>query len=365
MPALSDLGIHLFSTTLLSPSDDIKWMQRCLELAKNGLGSVAPNPMVGCVIVHNHQVIGEGYHEKYGEGHAEVNAVRQVKDHSLLKEATAYVSLEPCAHFGKTPPCADMLIEKGLKRVVIASRDPFPEVDGKGMEKLRKAGIDVDFGVLEEEALELNARFFTFHQQHRPYVILKWAQSEDGFIDIHRKSGDGQKPTKISGKLAQRLVHQWRGQEPAIMVGAKTALLDNPRLDVRFGTGPNPVRVVLDQEGELPEDLHLFDGSTPTLIFTEKIKENRSSVDFISIDFKANPLQQVLNSLAERKLQSIFIEGGKQLLQSFIDAGLWDEARVFTNPRKLNSGVKAPQIPSTPAAMEQIEDDQLSIYRNL
>jgi diaminohydroxyphosphoribosylaminopyrimidine deaminase / 5-amino-6-(5-phosphoribosylamino)uracil reductase len=340
-----------------------KYMQRCFQLAASGLGHAAPNPLVGCVIVHNNKVIGEGYHQRYGEAHAEVNAVDAVKDKSLLSEATVYVSLEPCSHFGKTPPCADLLVKHKVKRVVISCTDPNPEVSGKGIEKLKSAGIEVIKGICEKEGQELNRRFFTFFLKQRPYVILKWAQSLNGYIDRERKPGDtGQ--FNISSDLSRMLVHKWRSEEPAILVGTRTALNDNPQLNVRLWSGKNPLRIVIDRSLRLPENLHLFDGSVQTLVFTEKEKEAEKNTEYIKTDFNNLPAQ-ILYHLQQRKIQSLIIEGGAEILNTFIAAGLWDEARVFVSPGVVvEAGTAAPEIHGKVIHTENIAEDILKIYRN-
>lgn len=303
--------------------EDEKYMRRCIQLAYNGLCNTAPNPMVGAVIVHNEQIIGEGYHVRCGQTHAEVNAIRSVKNPDLLKESTIYISLEPCAHYGKTPPCADLIIEKQIPRIVIGCQDPFAKVAGKGIQKLRDASREVIVGVLEEECLQLNRRFITFHTRKRPFITLKWAESADGFIDRLRTEGT---PTILSSPLTGMLVHKLRTEHAAILIGTDTARLDNPRLNVRHWYGPTPVRITIDRHHRLSQDLNLFDGSQPTLVY---IKEN---------------LSEILKDLYERQLQSLLVEGGRQLLQSFINAGLWDEIIVEETPLILGEGVKAPQL---------------------
>lgn len=321
--------------------EEEKYMRRCIELAKNGLCNVAPNPIVGAVIVCNGRIIGEGYHIRNGENHAEVNAIRSVKDESLLKRSTIYVSLEPCSHHGKTPPCADLIINKEIPRIVIGCQDPFTKVAGQGIQKLRNAGREVIVGVLEKECHQLIRRFITFNTLHRPYIILKWAESADRFIDIERSEGS---PIVLSSPLSSMLVHKKRAEVDAIMVGKQTALLDDPSLTVRNWYGKNPIRIVLDRTLSLPSDSRLFDGSVPTLIITEKEHQSRRNVTFITLDFTRNILPQMMDELYQRKIQSLLVEGGKLLLQSFIDNGLWDETFVEKCPMRLCSGVKAPEI---------------------
>lgn len=321
--------------------EEEKYMRRCIELAGNGQNNVAPNPMVGAVIVCDGRIIGEGYHIRCGEAHAEVNAIRSVKDESLLRRATIYVSLEPCSHYGKTPPCADLIIEKQIPRIVIGCQDPFSEVAGRGIQKLRDAGREVKVGVLEKECRHLIRRFITFNTLRRPYITLKWAESADRFIDKERTDGQ---PVILSSPLSAMLVHKKRAEADAIMVGRRTALLDNPSLTVRNWYGRNPMRIVLDRTLSLPSDLQLFDGSVPTLVFTERERPDKENVTYITLDFSRQLLAQIMEELYRRKVQSLLVEGGSQLLQSFIDNDLWDEAYVEKCPYRLFSGVKAPEI---------------------
>ncbi len=321
---------------------DEKYIRRCIELASNGLCNAAPNPMVGAVIVHNGKIIGEGYHAKCGEGHAEVNAIRSVKDETLLKEATIYVSLEPCSHYGKTPPCADLIISKGIPRVVVGCIDPFSQVSGRGIHKLREAGIDVTVGVLEEECKNLIRRFVTFNTQKRPYITLKWAESTDGYIDINRENGS---PVVLSTPVTSMYVHKQRAEHKAILVGRRTALLDNPSLTTRNWYGKNPLRLVIDRNLTLPAELKLFDHSTPTMVFTEKQKNSEDNLEYVALDFSKDILPQICTVLYDRKIQSLLVEGGTTLLQSFIDSELWDEIFVEHSEKVLYEGVKSPIIP--------------------
>ncbi|MET0242761.1 MAG: bifunctional diaminohydroxyphosphoribosylaminopyrimidine deaminase/5-amino-6-(5-phosphoribosylamino)uracil reductase RibD [Flavitalea sp.] len=368
------------------------YMARCIELAKLGAGGTKSNPMVGSVLVHNDRVIGEGYHQKYGEAHAEVNCINSVQDIDLhlVEHATIYVSLEPCAHFGKTPPCADLIISRKIKHAVIGCRDPFPAVNGKGIEKLEAAGVEVLVGVLENKCLSLNKRFFTFHQQYRPYVILKWAQTADGFI------GSNDQRLLITNDFTNRLVHRWRSEEMAIMVGKNTALRDNPSLTTRLWFGNNPVRIVTDSNLQIPHNAHLMDGSVHTIVFNSLKDELKDNIEFIKFEVREEPVEIIavndaddeqdlavklvekygskaagkelimgmMEALYMRNITSVLVEGGATLLQSFIDAGCWDEARVITNTRLLaGSGVKAPVagIPSD-AESFMIADDQVTIF---
>ena len=342
-------------------NQDEQFMLRCLELASNGLGQVAPNPLVGSVVVYENQILGEGYHANFGAAHAEVNAINAVKDEKLLTKATLYINLEPCCHHGKTPACTDLIIKKGIPKVVIGTADPYHEVSGKGIEILKKQGIDVVVDVLSEECLELNKRFFTFQQQQRPYVILKWAQTLDGFMA--REEGNDASGW-ITNDESKRLVHQWRGQEQAIMVGTNTALKDNPQLTTRLFSGKNPLRVTLDQKDRLPDSLHLLDGQTPTLVFTEQKKENSQNLTYQEIDFSTKPLEQIMQHLADSSIQSIIVEGGRNLLNTFITANCWDEARIFIGNKTFTAGILAPVVDLSAGKMERINDDRLFILKN-
>lgn len=321
---------------------DEKYISRCLQLARNGLCNTAPNPMVGAVIVHQDSIIGEGYHIRCGEAHAEVNAIRSVKDESLLKKSTIYVSLEPCSHYGKTPPCADLIIGKGIPRVVVGCMDPFSLVAGRGIEKLRRAGVDVTVGVLEEECRHLIRRFITFNTLKRPYITLKWAESADGFIDSKRTGG---KPVILSNPLTAMLVHKKRAEHDAILVGRRTALLDNPSLSTRNWYGKSPLRLVIDKDLTLPKTLQLFDGKIRTLVFTQKdALPPNPLTEYIQLDFTHDILPQIMETLYRNKVQSLLVEGGSTLLQSFIDSGTWDEAYIERAPLRLENGVEAPVI---------------------
>lgn len=321
------------------------YIQRCIDLALKGLGTVAPNPMVGAVIVHNDIIIGEGYHEFYGQAHAEVNAINAVKDKSLLSESTIFVSLEPCAHFGKTPPCSDLIVQHHFKQVVIGCIDPNSKVAGKGIEKLRNAGINVTVGVLENECRELNKRFFTFHEKERPYVILKWAQTKDGFIDKNRKATD-RGINWITQPETKKLVHQWRSEEASILVGKNTVLTDNPSLTVREVEGNNPIRILLDSNLEVPMTSSVFSKEAPTIVFNSLKTDVVDLVEWIILD-KITP-SAVLNELYRRNILSVFIEGGKQVIESFIIENQWDEARVLIGTSEWKEGVEAPILDKNP-----------------
>lgn len=339
-------------------------MKRCIELARLGAGNVAPNPMVGCVIVHNGKIIGEGYHEQYGGPHAEVNAINSVTNKKLLPESTLYVSLEPCAHYGLTPPCSDLIVENQIPKVVIGTIDPFAEVAGKGIEKLKKAGIEVIRDILQDECRELNKRFFTFHEKKRPYIILKWAQTLDGYIDIERSPEAYGQPTWITGNLALRLVHKIRAEENAILVGTKTAEKDNPSLTVRHWKGNQPIRLVIDKNLRLPANLNLFDNSQKTFIFNSLQSVTKGNLHYIKIDFDQNILKQLLDFLYHEKIVSVIVEGGRFLLDSFIEANLWDEAHVFIGDKFFMGGIKAPALNGVLAASEKLENDKLKVFRN-
>jgi diaminohydroxyphosphoribosylaminopyrimidine deaminase/5-amino-6-(5-phosphoribosylamino)uracil reductase len=299
-----------------------KYMSRCLELAKNGRGDVAPNPMVGAVIVRDGAIIGEGFHRRYGEAHAEANAIASVRDEALLREATMYVSLEPCSHYGKTPPCAELILRRGIRRVVVACRDPFPEIAGRGIQMLREAGAEVVTGVMEREAVCLNRFFMTLHKKHRPYVILKWAQSEDGFLDGRRERPGT--PALLSTPVTRLMVHKLRSEVQAIMVGTNTAVLDNPSLTVRYWAGDSPLRVTVDNRRRIPGNARLFEGNCPALVYRRR-----------------ETLPQIMADLYARNIGSLLVEGGAQLHRSFLEEDVWDELIVETAPVRLGDGVPA------------------------
>lgn len=341
------------------------YMRRCLELAALGISNVSPNPMVGAVVVHQNKIIGEGYHEQYGQAHAEVNAINQVLSKfdnatELLKQSTIYVSLEPCAHYGKTPPCADLIIKYQIPVVVIGCRDPFDMVDGKGIEKLKAARIEVISDVLEDECRWLNRRFFTRVQKHRPYIILKWAQTADGFFAPSDKT-----QFWITGDESRKLVHQWRGEEDAVLVGTNTAANDNPQLNVRYGDGKDPKRVVIDRNLKLDNSLNLFDGSVETLIFNAVKTDIDGKNKYIALeDFDRYVPQYILYQLYLQDIQSVIIEGGATTLNNFIEAGLWDEARIFTGTTNLIDGIKAPDIEGEIGGEYVSGNDNLKILHN-
>jgi diaminohydroxyphosphoribosylaminopyrimidine deaminase/5-amino-6-(5-phosphoribosylamino)uracil reductase len=332
------------------------FMQRCIELASKAMGCASPNPMVGSVIVYNNKIIGEGYHEKYGSHHAEVNAINSVKDKSLLSKSTLYVNLEPCAHFGKTPPCSDLIIQNKIPEVVIGCVDTFSEVSGKGIERMKNVGIDVKVGVLENESRKLNKRFFTFHEKKRPYIILKWAESKDGFIAPKNQT----KPFWMTSSESKKLVHEWRAEEDAILVGRITAEKDNPSLTVREVDGSNPIRIVIDKDLKLSADFNLFNNDAKTIIFNQIKSEKNNSNNYIKINFK-NLTKNILQELHKQNIQSIIIEGGTKTLQSFIDTNMWDEARIFTTNKTLTEGVKPPTIEGEIISEDETGGDRFKI----
>ena len=334
------------------------YMHRALELARNGAGKVSPNPMVGCVIVHNGTIIGEGWHQQFGGPHAEPNAIAAVNNQELLKDATLYVTLEPCAHFGKTPPCAHLIIEKQIPRVVVCNLDPNPLVAGKGIKLLKDAGIEVKTGILAQEGAFLNRRFFTYINHKRPFIILKWAETADGFVA--RENCDSK---WISNALSRKLVHKWRTEEDAILVGKNTALYDNPQLTSRDWEGKNPIRIVIDKNLDLPQHLYLFDKSVKTICFNTFKSSQGSLLDYQKVDFNILG-QEVVNCLFQQHIQSVIIEGGSATLQYFIDANLWDEARVFVAPVNFEQGIKAPKIKGTLVSETTIATDTLRNYTN-
>ncbi len=317
-------------------------MYRCLQLASLGAGNVAPNPMVGAVLIYDDRIIGEGFHRYYGNAHAEVNCINSVTEENkiFIEKSTLYVSLEPCAHFGKTPPCSDLIIKNKIPNVVIGCTDTYKAVNGKGIERLKAAGVQVTVGVLEKESIELNKRFSIFNLKQRPYIILKWAQSSDAKI-----AGKDVERILISNKFTSRLVHQWRSEESAIMVGTTTAIKDNPALTTRFYPGKNPVRLVIDMDLKLPVSLKLFDETVKTIVFNLKKHEEGESISFYKINKKEKALPEILDILFSLQIQSVIIEGGTTLLQSFINENLWDEARVITNmDLKITDGINAPVL---------------------
>ncbi len=338
-------------------------MQRCFDLALEGAGSVAPNPMVGAVLVYNDRIIGEGYHEKYGEAHAEVNCIKSVsiENRHLIQSSTLYVSLEPCAHYGKTPPCSQLIIDHQIPKVVIACADPFSKVNGKGIENLKAAGIEVVLGVLEEEAKYLNRRFFVFHQKKRPFIILKWAETEHHFI-----GSDREERLFISNDISNLLVHRWRSEETAIMVGTNTALKDNPSLTNRLWSGKNPIRILLDRHLKVSQDSNIFQTEATTIIFNELKSDIEENLIYVQIDFRKDIIVQIMEYCYTYPIQSILVEGGAKLLQSFIDLSIWDEARIIQNKNlKLDNGIAAPVLKNHELIDSfQLSTDSVLIYQN-
>ena len=328
-----------------------KYLKRCLELAKFGLPSAMPNPSVGAVIVYKGHIIGEGFTAAYGGPHAEVNAIKNVKDKSLLKDATLYVSLEPCSHFGKTPPCCDLILKHDIPTIVVGTIDPHSVVSGNGIKKLQDAGKKVLVGVLEKECIDLNRRFFTFHQKKRPYIILKWAESQDGFIAPSTKLEH--KPVWITNEYSRQLVHKWRTEEQAILIGTQTAIDDNPKLNARDWFGKNPIKIVLDQKNRIPKENYIFDKQSETLRITAD-----------TIDFNEKVGEKIAALLFENNIQSVIIEGGSRTLQTFLDEDLWDEARIFKGPIVFRTGVKAPLYSGTLISKSTIKNDELLIFKN-
>ncbi len=344
-------------------SQDEIYMRRCFELASHGLGNTRTNPLVGSVIVHNDNIIGEGYHHEYGGPHAEVNAIRNVKDKSLLQDSTIYINLEPCSHFGKTPPCSTLILNYKIPRAVISNSDPFPSVSGRGIEALKNGGTEVTYGVLEDEGAYLNSRFLTFHRKKRPYIILKWAETSDGFIDIERQEGDPVGTNWITDEIARTLVHKWRSEEAGLMAGTNTIIADNPKLNVRRWTGNSPLRITFDRNGRIPESANILDNSQDTLVFTCQQERYSGKTNSVLIDHDYD-IEDVLSELYDQKIISILVEGGQQVHQAFIASGLWDEARVFKGRMMFSQGVKAPVIDQSAAEVLQFENSKLYIFYN-
>ena len=337
------------------------YMQRCFDLALLGAGSVAPNPMVGAVLVYENRIIGEGYHQVFGQAHAEVNCLNAVQeaDKHLINQSTLYVSLEPCSHFGKTPPCSMLIIKYGIPKVVIGCQDPFPKVAGSGIEALKQAGVEVVVGVLEQAALALNKRFICFHQNQRPFIILKWAQTANGKI-----AGMGEARLMITNDLTNRLVHRWRSEEAAILVGFNTALKDNPRLDNRYWKGKSPIRMVIDRDLSLPSQLHLLDGSISTIVWNQVKNYTAPKLGYVLLDAQKDAIEQILTVSYQMGIQSLIVEGGAALLQDFIDKGLWDEARVISNELlSIDAGLNAPVLKQAERFYsEQIQTDSIHYF---
>ncbi|MDP2387785.1 MAG: bifunctional diaminohydroxyphosphoribosylaminopyrimidine deaminase/5-amino-6-(5-phosphoribosylamino)uracil reductase RibD [Bacteroidota bacterium] len=358
-------------------SDHIKYMERCFEIAEKGRGQVAPNPLVGSVIVENarpgdppdsyrdgrKKIIGEGYHQKYGEAHAEVNAIASLPENYDFTNCTLYVNLEPCSHYGKTPPCSDLIVSKKFKTVVVCNLDSNPLVAGKGLEKLRNAGIEVISGILEKEGRELNKRFFTFHEKKRPYIILKWAQTKDGFISKLSIPSDKEE-NWITSPESKILVHKWRAEEQAILVGTNTVLNDNPELTTRLVEGKDPIRIVIDRELKITSSAKVFANKGQCIVYTEKQKSDFDNIRFRTISFGEGFTQRLLTDLHSLNIQSLIIEGGSQTLNSFITKGLWDEARVFVGDKLFDEGVKAPEFDLSSIESQIIGTDKLYWKQN-
>lgn len=337
-----------------------QYMRRCLQLAAMGTGQVAPNPMVGAVLVYEGRIIGEGYHMQYGGPHAEVNCIQSVKpeDEPLIAQSTIYVSLEPCSHHGKTPPCSDLIIARGIKRVVTGSHDPNPLVSGKGIDRMRAAGIEVTEGLLAADCDELNRRFMTYHTAKRPYVILKWAQTVDGFI-----APEGDEQVWLTNDYSKKLVHKWRTEEQAILVGTRTALIDDPALTARLWQGRNPLRLLIDLDLRVPTTNQLFNTDADTVVYNLHREEVSGNIHYHKITQRSSLLPEIMADLYQRHILSLIVEGGAQTLQGFIDAGLYDEARIFTAPVRLDAGIKAPTINATLLNEDRLIDDVLRIWR--
>lgn len=336
------------------------YMQRCIDLALKGLRDVAPNPMVGCVIVHKDVIIGEGFHEEFGKAHAEVNAINRVEDKEKLKKSKLYVSLEPCAHTGKTKPCVDLIIKHDIPEVIVGIKDPNPKVSGKGIEKLKKAGVKVTVGVLEDICLEVNRRFFTFHQKQRPYVILKWAQTIDGYLDKVRYDKE-QKVNWISAPETQTIVHKWRSEEQSILVGRNTIINDNPSLTVREYGGKNPTRIVIDSQLQISGSLKIYSEEAPTLVFNRLKNEKTNNIEYIKIDETST--KNILDELYRRQIQSVFVEGGSRTIQYFIIDNAWDEARVIVGNKKFHEGYKAPVLNRIPVNSLSFGKDMIHFFK--
>ena len=338
---------------------DERYMRRVMELAKLGSGNVSSNPMVGCVIVKDGEIIGEGYHERFGQSHAEVNAINAVQDKSKLEGATLYVNLEPCSHYGKTPPCSNLIIEHKIARVVFATIDPNPLVANAGFEFLMSNGIEVIQGVLEEEGRELNCRFLTFMEKKRPYIILKWAETADGFIA--KENFDSK---WISNDVSRRLVHKWRSEEDVVLIGTNTALYDNPRLNVRDWSGRNPVRAFIDKQLQVPAGAHLLDGTQETICYNYVEQDVRNLVEYVKVDPIDDMIDVIVNDMYVRKHLSMLVEGGTQLLNAFMKKGLWDEIRIFRSSTEFGTGIESPVVRAKADSHEMILNDELIVYKN-
>jgi diaminohydroxyphosphoribosylaminopyrimidine deaminase/5-amino-6-(5-phosphoribosylamino)uracil reductase len=342
-----------------------KFMNKCIVLAKQGLGHTYPNPLVGSLVVHNGQIIGSGWHQKSGEAHAEVHAIRSVTDRSLLADSTLYVNLEPCSHHGKTPPCTDLIVQSGIRHVVVGMQDPFEKVNGLGIQKLRHAGVSVDLGIETAACRELNKRFLTTIEKQRPYIIVKWAETADGFIAPKTKTTN--EPVWISNLLSRTLAHQWRAEEQSILIGKQTALDDNPALTTRLHKGSSPIRLLIDPKEEVDRKAKLFNPDQKVIVFTANKSRTEDNIEYVTIDFSTNGLEQILKTLFQKGIQSLMVEGGSKTLQSFIDSGLWDEARVFIGQAEFEDGITAPNTTSfsaKPNTTTTLEGDVLKQWIN-
>jgi diaminohydroxyphosphoribosylaminopyrimidine deaminase/5-amino-6-(5-phosphoribosylamino)uracil reductase len=334
------------------------YIRRCIELAQKATGNTYPNPLVGSVIVHNGKIIGEGYHHKAGENHAEINAINSVEDKTLIPESTIYVSLEPCAHYGKTPPCAFKIVELGFKKVVIGAMDSHDKVNGKGKKIIQDAGIEVVSGILEKECIELNKRFFTYHEKKRPFIILKWAESGDRFVDKDFR------PTQISNSLTKQFVHQLRSDEHSILIGTMTALRDNPSLTTREIFGRNPIRILIDMDLKVSADFNIYNNEAETLVFNSVKEDEEGNIKFIKAS-RENFIENMLKKLYELQIQSIIVEGGSFVLQQFINANLWDEAIIIKNRSLiLENGTKAPNFENNPVDIKDFRDNMIEFHKN-
>ena len=342
----------------------IKIMRRCLDLAAGGEGLTYPNPLVGSVIVCNDSIIGEGFHVRAGEPHAEVNAVSVVRDKSLLASSTLYVNLEPCSHYGKTPPCTELIISSGIKKVVIGTTDTSEKVAGKGIARLKAAGCDVITGVLEDECRRINHRFFTFNEKKRPYIILKWAQSTDGFLDVERNTWGSDRPIWITGNTERVLVHKWRAMEQSILVGGETIRADNPELNTRYWTGNDPVRLILSGSGNINEGSKIFKVKGTNIVFTKNTEAKFPGAGIVSLTDKGPSASQICSYLYDTGIQSLLVEGGALVLRHFIESGLWDEARIFSGKAYFKSGVKAPEISGTEVSKTGFSESDLMVIFN-
>ena len=344
--------------------EDLIYMRRALELAGSALGCTAPNPMVGAVVVHDGLIIGEGYHLRAGTAHAEVHALEAVRERSLLPHSTIYVSLEPCSHHGRTPPCTDLIIRSGIRRVVVGTTDTNPKVAGRGVARLREAGIEVETGVAEEECRRINRRFFTWHEKQRPYVVLKWARSADGYIDLARKAGETPEPNWITGTAERILVHRWRAAEDAILAGGGTVRADNPSLDVRLWKGKNPLRVIVSRSGAMDPASKVFDGTVDTVLFTCNDKVILPGIQIVKLADNQYFIEDVLNALHGMEVQSLFVEGGAFIISHFIETGMWDEARRFTGKMSFGGGVPDPFPDFIPENSVRFEKSILEIMHH-